>query len=87
MLRISVHATESVPQAASQHTEFTSSLQSAVPPKRSARSSAGTTATCRPPPRPRQGIDSRISTRSARGRPPPGANRRPRISAARVRDE
>jgi hypothetical protein len=31
MPRIPVHTTESVPQAASQLTEFTSSLQSAVP--------------------------------------------------------
>jgi hypothetical protein len=33
MPRISVHATESVPRAASQLTEFTSSLQAAVPPR------------------------------------------------------
>jgi hypothetical protein len=33
MPRISIHTTESVPQAASQLTEFTSSLQSAVPPR------------------------------------------------------
>jgi len=33
MPRISVHTTKSVPQAASQLTEFTSSLQPAVPPR------------------------------------------------------
>jgi len=33
MPRVSVHTTESVPQAASQLTESSSSLQSAVPPR------------------------------------------------------